>query len=123
MVVLGICFRCFDALLLLSAATDGKGLFTRGSSKEERFRLSLDSQSDHLATINAFRKARRLRDQKGDYQEFYEFVTSSGIDLDEFERIDSYTRQIEETLVSIGLLPYTEPTTSLDSQRGPPSLN
>jgi hypothetical protein len=123
MVVLGITFRCFDALLLLSAATAGNGLFYRRGSKEQRLRLSLNSQSDHITTINAFRKARRLRDLEGAYQAFYNCETLACINPDEFDAIDQTMRNVEDTLISTGLLPYTAPSGILDSQRGSPSLN
>ncbi|KAH8755222.1 P-loop containing nucleoside triphosphate hydrolase protein [Hyaloscypha sp. PMI_1271] len=123
MVVLGITFRCFDALLLLSAATAGNGLFYRRGSKEQRLRLSLNSQSDHITTINAFRKARRLRDLEGAYQAFYNCETLACINPDEFDAIDQTMRNVEDALISTGLLPYPEPSGILDSQRGSPSLN
>jgi HrpA-like RNA helicase len=123
MVVLGITFRCFDALLLLSAATEGNGLFYRRGSKEQRLRLSLNSQSDHITTINAFRKARRLRDLEGAYQAFYNCETLACINPDEFDAIDQTMRNVEDKLISTGLLPYPEPSGILDSQRGSPSLN
>lgn len=123
LVVLGITFRCFDALLLLSAATAGKGLFYDRASKEQRLRLSLNSQSDHITTINAFRKTRRLRDLEGAYQAFYNCETLACIDPDKFDAIDQTMRNVEDTLISTTLLPYPEPSGILDSQRGPPSLN
>lgn len=120
MVVMGITFRCFDALLLLSAAVSGKGIFTAEISKEQR--SIFGPQSDHVATINAFREA-RTRNQEGGHDPHYLSPVSAIIKLDEFEAIDRTMRQIEETLVSIGLLPYTEPSALRDCQLGPPHLN
>lgn len=65
MVVPGVIFQCFDALLLLSAAVLRRGLFQHWSLKWQRLSLSLDSQSDHIAIINAFRW---LSDQEGCYR-------------------------------------------------------
>lgn len=127
MIVLGIIFRCLDPMLILGAAAGERSLFlnpleARRAAQEAKISFVDGSGSDHIATLNAVRQMRTIRDQKNDYY-MRDFGTQNFIHNNAFKAIDSTARQIEEILVEAGLIPFTAPYARAHSEYGDPALN
>ena len=127
MIVLGIIFRCLDPMLILGAASAERPLFVQPLGlRDEANRAKLSfvegSGSDHIALLNAVRELRRVRDYQGEYA-MRDFATRNFLHFNAFRTIDATAKQIEEILVSAGLIPHTPPGNRARSQFGDPSLN
>ena len=127
MIVLGIIFRCLDPMLVLGAASAERPLFVQplGMRQEaNRAKLSFveGSGSDHIALLNAVRELRRVSEYQGDYA-MRDFATRNFLHFNAFRTITATANQIEEVLVSSGLIPFTPPRRRVRSQLGDPSLN
>ncbi|KAK3044925.1 hypothetical protein LTS18_015029, partial [Coniosporium uncinatum] len=109
MIILGIIFRCLDPMLILGAAANERSMFLspidkRQQAKTIRRFCSAGTSSDHVALINAFSEARRVREQEGEYA-FKDFCNRYFIHHGAFTTIDSVSRQIENLLADSGLIP------------------
>ncbi len=127
MIVLGIIFRCFDPMLILGSAINERKLFTRplGLEKEadKAYKtFSCNSNSDHIATVTAFRVARRMRQDNGIHA-FQAFVHKYFIHLGAFRTIERTMDSISQILVDAGLIPNTSMAGEMPTYAGDPSLN
>ena len=127
MIVLGIVFRCLDPMLVLGAAAGERALFlqpldNRKAANEAKLSFVDGTGSDHMATLNAVRQMRSIRDQKNDYY-MRDFGTQNFIHNNAFRAIDSTARQIEEILVEAGLIPFTPPYAQANSEYGDAAVN
>ena len=126
-IVLGIIFRCLDPMLVLGAASAERPLFlqplgARAEANAAKLSFVEGSGSDHIALLNAIRELRRVRDTQGEYA-MRDFASRNFLHFNAFKTIDSTANQIEEILVSSGLIPFTPPRHRSRSQFGDPSLN
>lgn len=127
MIVLGIIFRCLDPMLVLGAASAERSLFLQPlGARDEAHRAKLSfvegSGSDHIALLNAIRELRRVRDYQGEYA-MRDFAMRNFLHINCFRTIDATANQIEEILVTAGLIPPVSPRDRVRSQFGHPSLN
>ncbi|KAF2499041.1 P-loop containing nucleoside triphosphate hydrolase protein [Lophium mytilinum] len=127
MILMGILFRCFDPMLILSASSQGRPLFNtpldrRQDADDARKVFSSGSNSDHVAIINCFRIARQLRDQQGDLA-LQQFAHKYFMNVSTFLGIERTMLEIETILVKAKLIPFTGFHDRNRSQNGPPALN
>jgi HrpA-like RNA helicase len=97
MVVLGVIFRCLDAMVILASLGPRSGFFERPSDGAHRKRIMKSRstfqqglRSDHMILINAYRA---VRDQDPG-QSAAEFCQSSCLDFSVFKQAASAGRQI-----------------------------
>jgi len=127
MIILGIIFRCLDPMLILGAAANERSFFVsplekRQENKVVREFCSAGTNSDHIALINAFSEARRIKEQEGE-SAFGDFCSRYFIHHGAFTAIDSASRQIESLLADSGLIPYCPPQDRYRCKVGHPLLN
>ena len=127
MIVLGIIFRCLDPMLILGAAAEERSLFlnpldNRRGANEARMSFVEGSGSDHIALLNAFRKARQVSETRGQRDQ-WDFCARNFIHLGAFKTIDSTVKQIQDVLVAAGLIRPTPSHERADFQYGAPALN
>jgi ATP-dependent RNA helicase DHX36 len=127
MIVLGVVFRCLDAMMILGAAGTERSLLVRPlgkkrESNDARRRFSQNSGSDHIAFLNAYRSMRDTATHKG-YEAARQFGQEWFIHDGAFKSIETATHEIENILVTAGLIPYTSPANRQNNQLGDPSLN
>ncbi|KAK3065965.1 hypothetical protein LTR53_017844, partial [Teratosphaeriaceae sp. CCFEE 6253] len=107
MIVLGVLFRCLDPMLILGASSQGRSLFvtpvSNRSVADAARRLYADEASDHLATLNAFREIRSLRDDYGDHAA-WDRAHDRFIHFGAFRTIDQTAEQIVKVLEDTGLI-------------------
>ena len=128
MILLGIIFRCFDAMLILGASSTSRSLFLsplerRAESQDAKLSFVQGSGSDHIALLNAVRELRCLRQESCPTPSLRNFASSNFLHFNTFETIDATAAQIEDILVEAGLIPRTPAYARLDHQYGAPSLN
>lgn len=130
LVVLGAIFRCFDPILILSAASSvQRSLFlsfegdgTNTQRKESHTLYSENTDSDSLSLINAFSKAREMDNRFGSrHYEFKKFMKENFLDERVYRDIVSSATKIEASLTEIGLIPATDRNRGI--QFGHPRLN
>ena len=95
MILLGVIFRCLDPILIFAASTTTRELFVnpldaKREAEEARIKFSQGSNSDHLASVNAFRVWRRIADMSGPEAAYV------------LRKARFYTRQQFETILQIG---------------------
>jgi HrpA-like RNA helicase len=127
MILMGILFRCFDAMLILGASSQSKDLFyrpmdSRKAADEARKIFAVDSNSDQIATINCFRIARELRAAEGS-DAFYRFAQRYFMNVQTFLAIERTMQEIETILVKAKLIPHTFDRDRAKYQAGHPDLN
>ena len=127
MIVLGIIFRCLDPMLVLSAASAERPLFlnpldSRDAAARAKSSFVEGSGSDHIALLNAVRKLRRERDERGEYY-MRDFAHRNFLHFNAFKTIDATAQQIEDILVEARLIPRSLRSGRLNSQFGDPFLN
>ena len=128
MILLGIIFRCFDAMLILGASSTSRSLFLnplerRAQSQDAKLSFVQGSGSDHIALLNAVRELRCLRQESCPTHSLRSFASSNFLHFNTFETIDATAAQIEDILVEAGLIPRTPAYARIDHQYGAPSLN
>ncbi|KHJ33765.1 putative atp-dependent rna helicase a [Erysiphe necator] len=109
MVVLGVIFRCLDPLLTLAAAESEKDFFMRPiSARKEadqaRFSFGRNTFSDAITTIKAFRHARHAR-RTMNRHDYMSVMIQKFLNAGTVETIEKKMFQIEEVLVSSGVIP------------------
>ncbi|POS84889.1 hypothetical protein EPUL_003824 [Erysiphe pulchra] len=109
MVVLGVIFRCLDPLLILAAAESEKDFFMRPiSARKEadqaRFSFGRNTFSDAITTIKAFRYARHAR-RTMNRHDYMGVMIQKFLSANTVETIEKKMFQIEEVLVSSGVIP------------------
>ncbi|RKF57221.1 ATP-dependent RNA helicase DHX36 [Golovinomyces cichoracearum] len=127
MIVLGVIFRCFDPLLTLAAAESEKDFFMRPiSARKEadqaRFAFGRGTNSDAITLINAFRHARHAR-RTMKRQDYMGVMIKNFLNAITVETIEKKMFQIEEVLVSSGVIPRGSKSLSTSFHCGHPMLN
>ncbi|KAL8861588.1 MAG: hypothetical protein Q9178_002113 [Gyalolechia marmorata] len=127
MIILGIIFRCLDAMLILGAAAAERQIFlnpleARRQAYDAKTSFVQGSGSDHIALLNAVRELRQVRDSRGE-SAVKSFAFQNFVHSNAFKTIDSTAKQIEEILVDAGLIPYTPGHMRHRSELGDPFLN
>jgi ATP-dependent RNA helicase DHX36 len=127
MIVLGVIFRCLDAVMILGAAGTERSLLVsplgkKRESSDARRRFSQNSGSDHIAFLNAYRSMRDTATHQG-YEAARQFGQEWFIHEGAFKSIEAATHEIENILVTAGLIPYTSQAKRQKNQLGDPSLN
>jgi len=108
MIVLGIVFRCLDPMLLLSAASEEKSIFTRpveerAQANEARKSFSGFS-SDQISFLRAFNEMRHHRDTQGS-SAFQAYARRKYLHVGAFRNIERCAQQIEAILIEAHLAP------------------
>ncbi|TKA70431.1 hypothetical protein B0A55_07894 [Friedmanniomyces simplex] len=128
MIVLGVIFRCLEPMLILGAAAEERSLFVTPIGREARSsaeaarRSYAKDDSDHLATLNAFREIRTLRDQFGS-STAWDRARDRYIHMGAFRTIDQTSKQILQVLQESGLIPRTYEGSAGGSSYGPAAMN
>lgn len=129
MIVLGVIFRCLDPMLVLGAAAEERSLFVSPIGRDARAgatgsrRSYADREpSDHLATLQAFKEVRMLRDQYGMGAAF-DRARENYIHMGAFRTIDQTAKQVVDILSTAGVV--TDPLEGRHrpNEYGPTTLN
>lgn len=112
-------------LILASSAGDRPLFRIPPDEKEEanlaKRELSDNSDSDHFATMNAFRQARHIRDSNG-FTAAKRFMENNFIHREAFNVIEGTMNQILNSLTKEGLIPEQDPDEDT-MEIGGPDLN
>jgi ATP-dependent RNA helicase DHX36 len=112
MIVLGIIFRCLDPMLILASATNIKDMFlrpleARTEAKAARMRFSGESNSDHLALINAFDQARSYGEKNG-AERCRRWLRQNFISFNLWREVYKTAEQMEQILIDRRLIKYND---------------
>lgn len=126
MIMLGVIFRCLDPILIIGTAAGQRAIFSRPLEKRKEAQakkaiFAEESESDHIALINAVRNMRYRRNFSD--RAMMSFAHENFINTAAFSIIVRTATQIEEILVNARLIPYTAPLTVKGIQFGHPSVN
>lgn len=127
MILLAVIFRCLDPIIILGASAAARDLFVspperRAEANRAKHAFVRGTGSDHMAMINAFREWRWIRDQEGTFAAS-RFSDQNFLHRGALRSLDQTTEQIEEILVSAGIIPPTKKTQRYQSEIGHPRLN
>ena len=127
MIVLGVIFRCLDAMIILGAGAEERSLFAvpptrRSEASAAKKSFMRGGESDHVAFVHAFRELRYLREKRGQ-NAMWDFAQRNYLHYGAFRSIEGTAQQIETLLVERGLIPPTLPNRRVDQQYGDPALN
>ena len=126
MIVLGVIFRCLDAMLILAACRNRSIFVSPPGQKRKvlgvRRAFSQNSGSDHIAFLNAYRMMRNTAIEEGN-EAARRIAESLFIDHSYFRSMEATAYEIERVLVEAGLIPYTPRTNRYNNEVGDPSLN
>lgn len=127
MIVYGVIFRCLDPMIILGAALNERSPFVSPPEKRQEAQAAQEpfveeSQSDHIALINAIRHTRLIETTKG-YAAARYFCTQKFIHHGAYTTIKNTCDQIEDVLVDAGLIPRTYHSDRYAAEIGHPSLN
>lgn len=108
MILLGIIFRCLDPILILGSMDAARPLFTMPIEFREESKRSRQSfargDSDHLASLAAFKKIRNVQKMDGTENAFL-VAQSKYIHYGAFKAIAATAQQIADILGEAGLIP------------------
>ena len=127
MIVLGVIFRCLDPMLVIGAGAEERDMFlnpmeNRAAAQAARKSFAYDSESDHIAYLDAFRKLRFITESGGSHAQF-DFAHRNYLHVGAFRSIANAAQQIEQVFREAGLIPDTPPERRVDFQYGDPDLN
>lgn len=127
MIILGVIFRCLDPMIILGAALNERSPFLnppekRKEAEEARRPFVEDTQSDHIALVNAIRHTRLIEATKGPAAA-RDFCARKFLHYGAYKTIVSTSNQIEDVLVEAGLIPRTWQTERYAAEVGSPQLN
>ncbi|KAI5794395.1 P-loop containing nucleoside triphosphate hydrolase protein [Peziza echinospora] len=127
MILLGVIFRCLDPMLILGALSSAREIFVsplqlRRESERCKIAFMRGTNSDHIASLNAFREWREIRDRQGQFAA-HRFAEENFLHRGALKTIDQTASQIEDLLVESRLIPKTRPSDRFRSELGHPSLN
>jgi ATP-dependent RNA helicase DHX36 len=127
MIVLGIIFRCLDAMMILGSIGTERSVFVnplgeKGDARNVRRAFSQQSVSDQIAYLNVYRTMRATAAQEG-YEAARRIAPQSLINYATFKNTETNTTAIEKVLVDAGLIPHTPPGNRSDNEFGDFSLN
>lgn len=108
MILLGVVFRCLDPMLVLGSMDGERSLFVqpmaaRQQAKNAHSRFNTHN-SDHLASLEAFRTLRRFKTEAGMYRA-NEYGHDNFLHIGAFKSISSTAQQIEQILKESGIVP------------------
>ncbi|KAL8740859.1 MAG: hypothetical protein Q9190_006483 [Brigantiaea leucoxantha] len=127
MIVLGIIFRCLDPMIVLGVAASVRSLFInppldKKAALKSKVWFSRDSDSDHIATLNAVRELRQRRKNQGDFAA-NDFAWRNLVHYSTFKVIEHTAQQVESILSEEGLIPATAPYRRKNGEYGGANLN
>lgn len=127
MILLAVIFRCLDPIIILGASTAARDLFVsppelRRESNRAKHSFVRETGSDHMGMVNAFREWRWIRDQDGMHSA-NRFAEQNFLHKGALRTLDQTAEQIEEILVSTGIIPFTRKAQRYRSEIGHPRLN
>ncbi|KAK6497341.1 ATP-dependent RNA helicase A [Arthrobotrys musiformis] len=127
MILLGVIFKCLDPMIILGAASGGRDLFISPLERKKEAQaikaaFAKGTGSDHMATINAFREWRTRRDNESTFSTL-RFTDDNFLHRGALRVIDQTANQIEEVLVTEGIIPYLPKTKRFKGEYGHPRLN
>lgn len=127
MILLAVIFRCLDPIIILGASTAARDLFVsppekRREADRAKHAFVRETGSDHMAIVNAFREWRWIRDQEG-MMAATGFADRNFLHRGALRTLDQTAEQIEEILVSAGIVPPTRKSNRYRSEIGHPRLN
>ncbi|KAF3926142.1 hypothetical protein ABW21_db0201611 [Orbilia brochopaga] len=127
MILLGVIFKCLDPMIILGAAAGGRDIFVmplerKREAQAKKKQFSKGTNSDHMSLINAFREWRLRRDNENMIATA-RFVDESFLHRGALKVIDQTANQIEEILVTEGIIPFLPRTQRFRGEYGHPRLN
>ncbi|KAF3926985.1 hypothetical protein ABW20_dc0109359 [Dactylellina cionopaga] len=127
MILLGVIFKCLDPMIILGAASGARDLFVtpldkKREAQERRAAFAKGTGSDHIAVINAFREWRMRRDNESMIATA-RFVDENFLHRGALRIIDQTANQIEEILITEGIIPYLSKAQRFRGEYGHPRLN
>ncbi|KAJ6256119.1 ATPdependent RNA helicase [Drechslerella dactyloides] len=127
MILLGVIFKCLDPMIILGAASGGRDLFVTPLEKKREAQakkkaFARGTGSDHMSLINAFREWRIRRDNENMIATA-RFVDESFLHRGALRTLDQTANQIEEILVTEGIIPFLPRTQRFRGEYGHPRLN
>ncbi|RVD87583.1 uncharacterized protein DFL_001808 [Arthrobotrys flagrans] len=127
MILLGVIFKCLDPMIILGAASGGRDLFVSPLERKKdaqaiKTAFTKGTGSDHMAIINAFREWRTRRDNESMFATS-RFTEENFLHRGALRVIDQTANQIEEILVTEGIIPYLPKNQRFKGEYGHPRLN
>lgn len=129
LVLLGVIFRCLDPLLILAAMGGDLALFhtSRGierrmASRDWRIKYSINSWSDHISAINAFKSLRKVWYHQGTVETLARAFGRS-INYDRFREALDIAQETHRILVRAGIIPQQFYTDDSQFRFGGPEMN
>ncbi|MCJ1439588.1 MAG: hypothetical protein MMC23_000068 [Stictis urceolatum] len=109
MMVLGMLFRCLDPMVVLGSAASDRSMFlnplgAREKAKAAKVSFVRGTNSDHIATMNAFNELRYIRDAQG-FAAMKDYAQRNFLHAGAFKAIENTAKQIESVLIDVGLIP------------------
>ncbi|KAF3163512.1 ATPdependent RNA helicase [Orbilia oligospora] len=127
MILLGVIFKCLDPMIILGAASGSRELFVSPMERKREAQaikktFAKGTGSDHMAIINAFREWRTRRDNESMFATS-RFTEENFLHRGALRVIDQTANQIEEILVTEGIIPYLKKNQRFKGEYGHPRLN
>ncbi|EPS40452.1 hypothetical protein H072_5712 [Dactylellina haptotyla CBS 200.50] len=127
MILFGVIFKCLDPMIILGAAGGSRDLFVSPLDKKreayaKKLGFSKGTGSDHMSVINAFRDWRMRRDNESMIATA-RFVDENFLHRGALRVIDQTANQIEEILVTEGIIPFIPRNQRFRGEYGHPRLN
>lgn len=127
MILLAVIFRCLDPIVILGASAAGRDVFVsppdrRAEANRAKQSFIRGTGSDHMGLINAFREWRGIRDSEGQFAAT-RFADTNFLHRGALRTLEQTTRQIEDILVEIGIIPRVRKDQKFKSELGHPRLN
>ena len=125
-IILGIVFKCLDPMIILGAAAEERSLFhtplaDRVQAAQIHRAYARETESDHLAHLEAYRELRGIRDglsavNRRARQQYLHFGA--------YRTVNSTAHQIVQILIDCGLIPDERASKDANSTAyGPAALN
>ncbi|KAK6353217.1 ATP-dependent RNA helicase A [Orbilia brochopaga] len=127
MILLGVIFKCLDPMIILGAAAGGRDIFVtplerKREAQARKKHFAKGTSSDHISLINAFREWRMRRDNENMIATA-RFVEENFLHRGALRVIDQTANQIEEILVTEGIIPFLPRAQRFRGEYGHPRLN
>jgi ATP-dependent RNA helicase DHX36 len=113
-ILLGLIFRCLDPMIIIAASYGMKSIWInptdtdhKKAAKMIRVEFAKNSNSDHIALINAFDEARTKGERLGEFRT-RKWLDDKFIHFNTFRTIYRIAQQIEKILFERCLMPCTE---------------
>ncbi|KAF3940095.1 hypothetical protein ABW19_dt0203815 [Dactylella cylindrospora] len=127
MILLGVVFKCLDPMIILAASDGARDLFIspldkKMDAQQKKRMFSKGTGSDHMAVLHAFKEWRVRRDNESVFS-VSRFTDENYLHRGALRTIDQTANQIEEILVTAGIIPYLPKTQRFKGEYGHPTLN